>query len=104
MPAKGKASDSEVVRDVGDNDAYLFEAYLMHDIDKENYQTQFSAIAHATFKNSGNSEDNSLSSVERKLSFQQALWDALSAPDMEEKDRKILMNFLNDMNIPNPNP
>lgn len=104
MPAKGKASDSEVVRDVGDNDAYLFEAYLMHDIDKENYQTQFSAIAHATFKNSGNSEDNSLSSVERKLSFQQALWDALSAPDMEEKDRKILMNFLSDMNIPNPNP
>ena len=105
MPAKGKASDSEVVRDVGDNDAYLFEAYLMHDIDKENYQTQFSAIAHATFKNSGNSEDNSLSSVERNLSFKEAWKDALNSdPGMEQKDREILTKFLSDngLNISNP--
>ena len=104
MPAKGKASDSEVVRDVGDNDAYLFEAYLMHDIDKENYQTQFSAIAHATFKNSGNSEDNSLSSVERYLSFKEAWEDALKGSGMDPKDREILTKFLNDndLNISNP--
>lgn len=104
MPAKGKASDSEVVRDVGDNDAYLFEAYLMHDIDKENYQTQFSAIAHATFKNSGNSEDNSLSSVERNLSFKEAWEDALKGSGMDPKDREILTKFLNDndLNISNP--
>lgn len=104
MPAKGKASDSEVVRDVGDNDAYLFEAYLMHDIDKENYQTQFSAIAHATFKNSGNSEDNSLSSVERYLSFKEAWADALKGSGMDPKDREILTKFLNDndLNISNP--
>lgn len=104
MPAKGKASDSEVVRDVGDNDAYLFEAYLMHDIDKENYQTQFSAIAHATFKNSGNSEDNSLSSVERNLSFKEAWADALKGSGMDPKDREILTKFLNDndLNISNP--
>ena len=92
---------------IDDSDAYLFEAYLMRDIDKNDpntYTKQFSATAKATFGSSGDPKDNSLSSEERKLSFQEALWDALSAPDMEEKDRKILMNFLNDMNIPNPNP
>lgn len=104
MPAKGKASDSEVVRDVGDNDAYLFEAYLMHDIDKENYQTQFSAIAHATFKNSGNSEDNSLSSVERNLSFREAWEDALKGSGMDPKDREILTKFLNDNGLKISNP
>lgn len=104
MPTKGKASDSEVVRDVGDNDAYLFEAYLMHDIDKENYQTQFSAIAHATFKNSGNSEDNSLSSVERNLSFREAWEDALKGSGMDPKDREILTKFLNDNGLKISNP
>ena len=103
-PAKGKESDSEVVRDVGDNDAYLFEAYLMHDIDKENYQTQFSAIAHATFKNSGNSEDNSLSSVERNLSFKEAWEDALKGSGMDPKDREILTKFLNDNGLKISNP
>lgn len=101
MPAKGEASDSEVVYD-GEG-AFLFEACLMHDIDKENYQTQFSAIAHATFKNSGNSEDNSLSSDERKLSFQEAGKDALdSDPGMNQKDREILTKFLDDLNNSNP--
>lgn len=101
MPAKGEASDSEVVYD-GEG-AFLFEACLMHDIDKENYQTQFSAIAHATFKNSGNSEDNSLSSDERKLSFQEAGKDALdSDPGMNQKDREILTKFLDDLNNSSP--
>lgn len=101
MPDKGEASDSEVVCDR--EGAFLFEACLMHDIDKENYQTQFSAIAHATFKNSGNSEDNSLSSDERKLSFQEAGKDALdSDPGMNQKDREILTKFLDDLNNSNP--
>lgn len=92
---------------IDDSGAYLFEAYLKKEINKNDpntYTKQFSATAKATFGSSGDPKDNSLSSEERKLSFQKALWDALSAPDMEEKDRKILMNFLNDMNIPNPNP
>ena len=76
----------------------------MHDIDKENYQTQFSAIAHATFKNSGNSEDTSLSSVERNLSFKEAWKDALEGSGMDPKDKEILTKFLNDndLNISNP--
>ena len=92
---------------IDDSGAYLFEAYLKKEINKNDpntYTKQFSATAKATFGSSGDPKDNSLSSEERRLSFQKALWDALSAPDMEEKDRKILRNFLNDMNIPNPNP
>lgn len=106
IPSESNPGESPVV--LSSDGAFLFEAYLIREIDKgdsNTYQKQFSATAKATFNNSGvQDEDNSRSSVERKLSFQQALWDALSAPDMEEKDRKILMNFLIDMNIPNPNP
>lgn len=106
IPSESNPGESPVV--LSSDGAFLFEAYLIREIDKgdsNTYQKQFSATAKATFNNSGvQDEDNSRSSVERKLSFQQALWDALSAPDMEEKDKKILMNFLNDMNIPNPNP
>ena len=105
IPSESDPGESPVVRST--DGAFLFEAYLIREIDKgkpDTYQKPFSATAKATFKNSGPQEDNSLSSVERTLSFQQALWDALSAPDMEEKDGKILRNFLNDMNIPNPNP
>lgn len=101
------AKTDEYVHIDHDSGAFFFEAYLKKEIDKnapDTYTNQFSAIAKATFGSSGDPKDNSLSSEERKLSFQQALWDALSAPDMEEKDRNILMNFLNDMNIPNPNP
>lgn len=106
-PEMSEALKEEYVKEEGD--AYLFELYLKRSFDRNSsdntaYTEEFSATAQATFKNSGVSEDNSLSSEERKLSFQKALWDALSAPDMEEKDREILMNFLNDMNIPNPTP
>lgn len=105
IPPEGNPGESPVV--LSSDGAFLFEAYLIQDINKDDpntYKGEFSAIAKATFGSSGDPKDNSLSSEERRLSFQQALWDALSAPDMEEKDRKILMNFLNDMNIPNPNP
>lgn len=101
IPSESDPGESPVVRST--DGAFLFEAYLMHDIDKENYRTQFSAIAHATFKNSGNSEDNSLSSDERKLSFQEAGKDALdSDPGMNQKDREILTKFLDDLNNSNP--
>ena len=106
-PEMSEALKEEYVKEEGD--AYLFELYLKRSFEKNSsddtaYTEEFSATAKATFKNSGVSEDNSLLSEERNLSFQKALWDALSAPDMEKKDREILMNFLNDLNIPNPNP
>lgn len=101
IPPESDPGDSPVV--LSDDGAYFFEAYLMHDINKENYRKQFSAIAHATFKNSGNSEDNSLSSDERKLSFQEAGKDALNSdPGMNQKDREILTKFLDDLNNSNP--
>ena len=105
IPKESNPGKSPVV--LAKDGAFLFEVHLKRSFEKNPVDTaseEFSAIAKATFGSSGDPKDNSLSSKERKLSFQQALWDALSAPDMEEKDRKILMNFLNDMNIPNPNP
>ena len=105
IPKESNPGKSPVV--LAKDGAFLFEVHLKRSFEKNPVDTaseEFSAIAKATFGSSGDPKDNSLSSEERKLSFQQALWDALSAPDMEEKDRKILMNFLNDMNIPNPNP
>ena len=101
--SKGAQGENSTV-DISKDGAYLFEAYLMHDIDKENYQTLFSAIAHATFKNSGNSEDNSLSSVERNLSFKEAWEDALKGSGMVQKDKDILTKFLNDNDLSISNP
>ena len=101
--SKGAQGENSTV-DISKDGAYLFEAYLMHDIDKENYQTKFSAIAHATFKNSGNSEDNSLSSVERNLSFKEAWEDALKGSGMVQKDKDILTKFLNDNDLSISNP
>ena len=101
--SKGAQGENSTV-DISKDGAYLFEAYLMHDIDKENYKTQFSAIAHATFKNSGNSEDNSLSSVERNLSFKEAWEDALKGSGMVQKDKDILTKFLNDNDLSISNP
>lgn len=101
IPEESKPGDSPVVHDAAG--AYLFEAFLKRSFEKDPLTTasvEFSAIAKATFGTNGETQK----SETKELSFQQALWDALSAPDMEEKDRKILMNFLNDMNIPNPNP
>ena len=103
MPDDGKESTSEVVR--AKDGAYLFEVYLKRSFEKEPLATaseEFSAIAHATFKNSENSEDNSLSSDKRTLSFQTAWKDALDG--MKPKDKEILTKFLNDndLNISNP--
>ena len=91
MPADGKESTSEVVCDTAG--AYLFEACLMCDINKENYQTQFTATAQATFDNGGKQSDP------RSLSFE----DALRKPGTISGDqKKILDNFLNQLGITNP--
>ena len=99
MPPEGVESDSEVV--LSDDGAYFFEAYLMHDIDKENYRKQFSAIAQATFQN-----DETQNSETKKWSFQEAWQNALTDPDMDisQAEREILEKFLKDLNIPIPNP
>lgn len=91
MPADGKESTSEVVRDTAD--AYLFEACLMCDINKENYRTQFTATAQATFDNGGKQSDP------RSLSFE----DALRNPGTISGDQEtILDNFLKQLGITNP--
>ena len=98
MPHDGVASESKVVR--AKDGAFLFEAYLKRSFEKEPLATaseEFSAIAHATFKNSENSEDNSLSSDKRTLSFQTAWKDALDG--MKSKDKEILTNFLKKFGI-----
>ena len=97
------ASNREFVKEEGD--AYLFEFYLIRSFEKNPtddtaYTEEFSATAQATFKNSGNSEDNSLSSDKRTLSFQKAWKDALdSDPGMKPKDKEILQNFLDEFGI-----
>ena len=87
-----------------DGDAYLFELYLKRSFEKNPpdiaYTEEFSATAQATFKNSGNSEDNSLSSDKRTLSFQKAWKDALDPNSgMKQEDRDILQNFLDAFGI-----
>ena len=87
----GAEGETTVISEGG---AYLFEAYLMRDIDKEKpitYQTQFTATAQATFGNNGKQSE------ERKLSFQEA-WtdpDMNIAPDQKE----ILDKFLAELGI-----
>lgn len=101
MPPEGVESESKVV--LSDDGAYFFEAYLMRDINKENYRKQFSAIAQATFQN-GETQN----SETKKWSFQEAWQNALTDSDMDisPAEREILEKFLKDLNIsiPNPNP
>lgn len=101
IPPESDPGDSPVVLS---GDAYLFEAYLMHDIDKKNadtYTKKFSAIAQATFQN-----DGTQNSETKEWSFQDAWQNALTDPDMDisQAEREILEKFLKDLNIPIPNP
>lgn len=101
IPPESEPGDSPVVLS---GDAYLFEAYLMHDIDKKNtdtYTKKFSAIAQATFQN-----DETQNSKTRLWSFEDAWQNALTDPDMDisQAEREILEKFLKDLNIPIPNP
>ena len=91
MPPEGVESDSEVV--LSDDGAYFFEAYLMRDINKENYRKQFSAIAQATFQN-----DETQNSETKKWSFQEAL----TKPEgLTPEQKTILKNFLDGLDTPN---
>ena len=89
-------ADGEKSTVISEDGAYLFEAYLMRDIDKEKpatYQTPFTATAQATFGNNGKQSE------ERTLSFQEA-WtdpDMNIAPDQKE----ILDKFLAELGITN---
>lgn len=83
---------------ISEGGAYLFEAYLMRDIDKEKsatYQTKFTATAQATFDNGGKQSDP------RELSF----WDAWTEPDglkgLTPEQNTILKNFLDGLDTPN---
>lgn len=66
--------------------AYLFEAYLKRDINKENYQTQFTATAQATFDNGGKQD-----SKPQKLSFKDA-WQ--KAEDLTDEQKKAILDKL----------
>lgn len=101
IPPESEPGDSPVVLS---GDAYLFEAYLMHDIDKKNadtYTKKFSAIAQATFQN-----DETQKSETKEWSFQEAWQHALTDSDMDisPAEKEILEKFLKDLNIPIPNP
>lgn len=94
MPSEGVASESEVV--LSDDGAYFFEAYLMRDIDKENYRKQFSAIAQATFQN-----DKTQNSETKKWSFQEALTKPEGLTGLTPEQKTILNNFLDGLDTPN---
>lgn len=94
MPPEGVESESEVV--LSDDGAYFFEAYLMRDINKENYRKQFSAIAQATFQN-----DETQNSETKKWSFQEALTKPEGLNDLTPEQKTILKNFLDGLDTPN---
>ena len=94
MPPEGVESESEVV--LSDDGAYFFEAYLMRDINKENYRKQFSAIAQATFQN-----DETQNSETKKWSFQEALTKPEGLTDLTPEQKTILNNFLDGLDTPN---
>ena len=96
IPKESDPGESPVVRDA-DDDAFLFEAYLMRDIvkgDSTTYQTPFTATAQATFDNGGKQQ-----SEERTLSFK----DAWKNPGefTDDKQKEILDNFLAWLGITN---
>lgn len=93
IPKESDPGESPVVRDA-DDDAFLFEAYLMRDINKENYQTEFTATARATFDNDGKQD-----SKPQQLSFKDAWTDPKMVITPEQKT--ILENFKAGLGITN---
>lgn len=90
-----KGENSTVISEDG---AYLFEAYLMREIDKSNsdtYRKPFSATAQATFDNGGKQSDP------RELSF----WDAWTKPEglkgLTPEQNAILKNFRDGLDTTN---
>ena len=92
MPPEGVESESEVV--LSEDGAYFFEAYLMRDINKENYRKQFSAIAQATFQN-----DETQNSETKKWSFQEALTKPEGLTGLTPEQKTILNKFLKELGI-----
>lgn len=88
-----KDENSTVIPEGG---AYLFEAYLKRDIDKKNYQTQFTATAQATFDNGGTQQSDP-----RNLSFQDALTKPEGLNGLTPEQKTILKNFLDGLDTPN---
>ena len=83
---------------ISEDGAYLFEAYLMREIDKSNpdtYRKPFSATAQATFDNGGKQSDP------RELSFWDAWTETDGLKDLTPKQQKILKNFLDGLDTPN---
>ena len=102
IPKESEPGESKVV--LAEDGAFLFEFYLIRSFEKNPpataYTEEFFATAQATFKNSGNSEDNSLSSDKRTLSFQKVWQNALDPnSDMDKKDQEILRKFLKEFGI-----
>lgn len=88
-----KDENSTVIPEGG---AYLFEAYLKRDIDKKNYQTQFTATAQATFDNGGTQQSDP-----QNLSFQDALTEPEGLTGLTQEQKTILKNFLDGLDTPN---
>lgn len=88
-----KDENSTVIPEGG---AYLFEAYLKRDIDKKNYQTQFTATAQATFDNGGTQQSDP-----QNLSFKDALTNQEGLKHLTDKQKEILKNFLDGLDTPN---
>lgn len=74
---------------ISEGGAYLFEAYLKRDINKENYQTQFTATAQAKFDNGGEQQSDP-----RNLSFLDAWTKPEGLKDLTDEQKAILDNFL----------
>ena len=89
IPKESDPGDSPVVRDA-DDDAYLFEAYLIRNINKgepDTYRTPFTAIAQAKFDNGGEQKSDP-----QELSFLEAWKNPREFTD--DKQQEILNNFL----------
>lgn len=96
IPPESDPGDSPVVLS---GDAYLFEAYLMREIDKskpDTYQKPFSATAQATFNN-----DVTQDSEKKEWSFKDAWTETDGLKDLTPKQQEILKNFLDGLDTPN---
>lgn len=96
IPPESDPGDSPVVLS---GDAYLFEAYLMREIDKskpDTYQKPFSATAQATFNN-----DVTQDSETKEWSFKDAWTETDGLKDLTPKQQEILKNFLDGLDTPN---
>lgn len=85
---------------ISEGGAYLFEAYLMRDINKKDtntYTKKFSAIAQATFDNGGTQQSDP-----QNLSFQDAWTEPKGYKNLTPKQQEILNRLLTELDIPIP--